>query len=1221
MRRRITKIGLISLGGAVLCLAVLVLAFVWRLSLGPISLGVMSAPLEALVNANLSGMRIGVKDAIIERSAENGRPRLRLRDVKLTDRDGNTLALAPRASLAFDGSALLHGELKIRRLELIGPHILVRRDVNGAMSLGVGDAAAPDDEFVLPRRGTSDDRASQDLQGAASEEAGGGPQQPVTAGKSDAGEFDPARLGTSDLAESSAGQSVPDQAGLLDFITKELLAPRDAGDTAASSLESIIVSNARVSLYDAGNNATWDMPDVNLSFQREQGALKLIANADIASGPVPWKLNVIASYDKQAGLIVAKLTVQDLVPADVANKAFALAELAEVKLPLSGEAHLELAANGEIRRAEAVLSAGAGYVGFPDYLSSPILVDEGVLRLHFDPASGDIVVGDSAFYSGGSQAKLNGRVHPVQATDGRISSLRLDLKAHNIAVDTTGRASEALLIDNIDFVGTAALQTGTLTVDDLILRAGDAGVRLRGTFIENDDGIAVRFGARLDQVSLEMLKKLWPPVAATAARNWINRNVLAGVITKGEMIVDLPAEIIAAALQGQPIPDDRINFTFDLAGVDTRYFDDLPPIQGATGSGVLRGDSFDLQLDKGKVTVPSGTTVELVTGTMKVTHLMVDGTRAAFDLTVNGPAHGFMELIDLPPLQYLTKSGVKAGNLQGQIDGRVAFDIPLKSGITASEVTLDARTTISDVRLPNALDNISIDGGELAVTATMAGVEGRGHVLLNGIRGALDWRMSFIDNAADQRQAVARISLDDKERSKLGLEINDLVQGTMDATITVDLSKTEQPSARVDLDLSKATLIVDSIDWRRPPAPKTHATMHVTLGSEGSAMEVKDFHLSGTDLDVRGSFTVNARGDVQRSDLPVVKLGKVTDMSVRVHRVEPHRLEVTVDGRALDARPMIEALFNEVPRVEKKPVIAEVKGTIDRMIGFRNEQLQNVDFVARANERGLLGLKLNGRIGSRGRFEVNMEQRPEGRRGLTVTSDDAGAVLRGSEIYSRVRGGRFELTGLLEPVGRRGLSNGLLRIQNFEVADEPALQFDEKGRPIKQAPRQGQRPATMAFSNLHMPFLINAEGMTIGETLLQGPALGATAKGTIRKPGNRLDIGGTIIPVYALNSILSSVPVLGEVLMGGKGQGMFGVTFAIRGTIERPEVYFNPISALAPGFLRKIFEFPGAVAPSQRPGPTNVAPRVAPAPQAAPQAQQPQPQPQSRRRASQPLDR
>src|SRR5690606_40123088 len=69
----------------------------------------------------------------------------------------------------------------------------------------------------------------------------------------------------------------------------------------------------------------------------------------------------------------------------------------------------------------------------------------------------------------------------------------------------------------------------------------------------------------------------------------------------------------------------------------------------------------------------------------------------------------------LPIFQYLTKSGVKAGNLQGQIDGRVAFDIPLKSGITASEVTLDARTTISDVRLPNALDNISIDGGELAV--------------------------------------------------------------------------------------------------------------------------------------------------------------------------------------------------------------------------------------------------------------------------------------------------------------------------------------------------------------------------------------------------------------------------------------------------------------------------------------------------------------------------
>src|SRR5690606_5724481 len=143
----------------------------------------------------------------------------------------------------------------------------------------------------------------------------------------------------------------------------------------------------------------------------------------------------------------------------------------------------------------------------------------------------------------------------------------------------------------------------------------------------------------------------------------------AGVITDGEMIVDLPGAVIAAALDGQPIPDPNITFNFTLAGVDTLYFEELPPIRNATGAGVLRGNSFDLQLDRGQVTLPSGAVVELTTGTMKVPRLMAEVIRGAFDLQVQGPAQGFMELIDQPPLQYVTKSGVNVGSLGGEIVG------------------------------------------------------------------------------------------------------------------------------------------------------------------------------------------------------------------------------------------------------------------------------------------------------------------------------------------------------------------------------------------------------------------------------------------------------------------------------------------------------------------------------------------------------------------------
>ena len=480
--------------------------------------------------------------------------------------------------------------------------------------------------------------------------------------------------------------------------------------------------------------------------------------------------------------------------------------------------------------------------------------------------------------------------------------------------------------------------------------------------------------------------------------------------------------------------------------------------------------------------------------------------------------------------------------------------------------------------------------------------------MLNGVKSALDWRMSFVNNTPDERQVTARATLNERDRERLGMEINDLVQGAMDLTVKVDLSKDQVTGAQVEADLSKATLMVQGIDWRRPPAAKTHATMTVTMAEDG-ALDVRDFALTGTDLEVRGDFTVNGRGDVQRSNLPVVRLGQGNDLSLVINRLDEKRLEVTVNGSSFDARPMIEGLFEEKPKHNLKPQISEMKGKIASVIGFRNERLVNVDFSGRATERGILALKLNGRFNDGAPFAMTIEPVAQGRRQLTAGSENGGAVLRATDLYSRVRGGRLSFSGLLGPVGSADLDNALLRLQNFEVMDEPALQFDEKGNPIRLNPRQAQqRPGTMMFSSLNMPFSVDASGMTVGDTLLQGPALGATASGVIRKPGKVLDIGGTIIPAYALNSILSSVPVLGEMLMGGKGQGIFGVTFAIRGTTDKPQVLFNPISALAPGFLRKIFEFQGNTgrAAPQRPPQAYPAP---PGPRATPRAQGGQPPP------------
>jgi len=90
---------------------------------------------------------------------------------------------------------------------------------------------------------------------------------------------------------------------------------------------------------------------------------------------------------------------------------------------------------------------------------------------------------------------------------------------------------------------------------------------------------------------------------------------------------------------------------------------------------------------------------------------------------------------------------------------------------------------------------------------------------------------------------------------------------------------------------------------------------------------------------------------------------------------------------------------------------------------------------------------------------------------------------------------------------------------------------------------------------------------------VQGNELGATAQGVIRKTDGAFDIKGTIIPAYAANAAIGGIPIVGDILTGGGGEGIFGVTYALGGSMDKPIFQVNPVSAIAPGIFRKLFEY------------------------------------------------
>jgi hypothetical protein len=91
--------------------------------------------------------------------------------------------------------------------------------------------------------------------------------------------------------------------------------------------------------------------------------------------------------------------------------------------------------------------------------------------------------------------------------------------------------------------------------------------------------------------------------------------------------------------------------------------------------------------------------------------------------------------------------------------------------------------------------------------------------------------------------------------------------------------------------------------------------------------------------------------------------------------------------------------------------------------------------------------------------------------------------------------------------------------------------------------------------------------------VLRGPMIGTTFQGTLYDKNDRMDMTGTFMPAYGLNRIFGEIPLVGAILGNGRDRGLIGVTYKLEGPVKSPQLQINPLSVIAPGIFRSIFEY------------------------------------------------
>ncbi|MGE3898134.1 MAG: AsmA-like C-terminal region-containing protein, partial [Variibacter sp.] len=342
-----------------------------------------------------------------------------------------------------------------------------------------------------------------------------------------------------------------------------------------------------------------------------------------------------------------------------------------------------------------------------------------------------------------------------------------------------------------------------------------------------------------------------------------------------------------------------------------------------------------------------------------------------------------------------------------------------------------------------------------------------------------------------------------------------------------------------------------------------------------------DFVLEGAGASVRGSVEVDSNFEVVHASFPSFALSDGDKTSLRADRTNDGVLKVVMRGDLYDGRGFVKnTVSGEKPdKRSKNSTDLDLDVKVGAVTGHHGEALRGIDLRLTRRNGQIRTLAMNGKIGSIARVSASLRPRGNGRQVVVLESSDAGALFRFTDTYARVFGGNVSIA-MDAPTADGAAQEGLINVHDFTVRGEPALEsVASSGSAPPSYDRTGRaRPSTgsgVSFSRMRVEFTRSPGRFTVRDGVVWGPSVGATMDGYLDYSRDEVRLRGTFVPAYALNNMFGRLPIVGLFLGGGSNEGLLGITYQVVGSPQRPMLQVNPMSAVAPGFLRKLFEFRG----------------------------------------------
>ena len=608
---------------------------------------------------------------------------------------------------------------------------------------------------------------------------------------------------------------------------------------------------------------------------------------------------------------------------------------------------------------------------------------------------------------------------------------------------------------------------------------------------------------------------------------------------------------------------DSFSGKFLIPNSTIRFHEEFPAIKKVEATGVFSKDRFLAKISSGSL---KG--LNIVSGKVKLLDLDSNKEKISIVTTLTGPLKTALAITNNEPLKFLSKYGLDADLVKGWSRTNLKFSFPLLNNLTAERIKFSASSRIVNAKLPRNPLNRPVEAGNFDLHVDRRGLSLIGNASINGSVLSLTWKENFEESKTNVRQFSIKGKFDERLQRNLlkRVKLSPYIKGPIDLIFSLIEKRSGIKKITAKVILKETALNIPTLNWHKPPGDPGVGWVSVIIKNSG-AVEVKNLDIQAKDFHGRTSFWLDKDRNFLSAIIHKLKLGR-SDISGFIKKGDEFGYNVILNGFSLDLVPLLSRL-KEVKGEEKFLPNFNLKTEVDTIWLDPEVPVHTVTGLVKYHSGFVEKADLKGVLSKDHPFSLVIDTVSE-KQNFILRARNAGRIFTVLDLTDTFQGGTLKLKASRKKINTAPWK-GRLTVDDYTVVNAPIL-----ARMLTLASLTGilnrLTGKGIEFRNLDIPFTYFKGKTKIQNAKAIGDALGITADGYLNFSEKTANLKGTIVPDNPINNVLRQVPIVGKILTGKRGSGIFATNYKYSGRFNDPEILVDPLSTFAPGVLRNLFE-------------------------------------------------